>query len=54
MRSPRGCDRKHPEHAEMREWIGELDADVFDIDAGRRRVAKVIKPRARAPLQEDT
>ena len=42
-------NRKHPEHAEMREWIGNFDPDVFDIDAARRRVAKVIKPRARTP-----
>ena len=41
-------DRKHPEHAGMREWIGEFDPDVFDIDAARRRIAKAIKPRAKA------
>ena len=42
-------DRKHPEHAEMREWIGDFKPDVFDIDAARRRVAKVFKSRAKAP-----
>jgi hypothetical protein len=47
-------DRKHPEHAEMREWIGEFDPDVFDIDAARRRVAKVIRPRAKTGPKSGT
>ena len=44
-------DRKHPEHAEMREWIGDFKPDVFDIDAARNESRKCSR-RARKALPD--
>jgi hypothetical protein len=31
---------KHPEHAEMKEWLGEFDAAAFDLRATNRALAR--------------
>ena len=35
------ADKKHPEHDEMAEWIGEYDPEEFDIDECKATLIKV-------------
>jgi hypothetical protein len=39
-------DPKHPEHEEMREWVGgEFDPEVFDLDEVNRELQRLASPK---------
>jgi hypothetical protein len=41
-------DPKHPEHEEMREWVGgEFDPDIFDLDEVNRELQRLTSPGGR-------
>jgi hypothetical protein len=41
-------DPKHPEYAEMKEWIGPgFDAAAFDLDAINKQLTRLAPPRAK-------
>ncbi len=39
------ADPKHPQHDEMLEWAGDLDPEVFDVDAAAKAVAGAVRKR---------
>ena len=39
------ADPRHPDHAEMSEWLGDFDPERFDFERQAKHVAATIKPR---------
>lgn len=39
------ADPRHPNHAEMSEWLGDFDPELFDFEQQAKRVAATIKVR---------
>lgn len=41
-------DRKHPEHAELKEWVGDFDPERFDLAKSALAVARAVAARKRS------
>ncbi|NGO54764.1 plasmid pRiA4b ORF-3 family protein [Allomesorhizobium camelthorni] len=36
-------DPEHPDHADIREWLGDFDPEKFDVRKANREISKIVK-----------